>query len=121
MELFDADADIGVADVVPQRGELRLADLPAGLLQPLDDLGQPSFQGVEASRSQGAVLGLAPGRFPDPGSAWGNACPRRSSGTRQQRAQAQSAGRDDGHEMAPTAVAIGSATCVAPTMYGRSR
>src|SRR6266540_3387703 len=36
VELFDANADVGVADVVKQRGELRLADSPAGLLQPLD-------------------------------------------------------------------------------------
>src|SRR6266511_831484 len=48
VELFDANADVGVADVVKQRGELRLADSPAGLLQPLDHLGQPCFQAVEA-------------------------------------------------------------------------
>ena len=32
VELFDADADVGVADVVEQGGELRFADVPGGSL-----------------------------------------------------------------------------------------
>ena len=50
VELFDADTDVGVADVVQQGGELRFADASAALLQATYHLRQSPLQDVETAQ-----------------------------------------------------------------------